>query len=166
MIPKTGLCSTTHVELTNREVVIVTDATKFGAALTKKLKALNAVPVIASTSSALERIETAAKAGSLAGVYYLAGLDEKFDWQSSTPETWRQNRSQQLNPLFELSRRLPESAFLICATDPGRVVGIHPWSKSTGRIGQRLYQSPAPGKNRAVDQADRPQTRDEKYRRG
>ena len=135
MIPKTGLCSTTHVELTNREVVIVTDATKFGAALTKKLKALNAVPVIASTSSALERIETAAKAGSLAGVYYLAGLDEKFDWQSSTPETWRQNRSQQLNPLFELSRRLPESAFLICATTLGGLLGfIHGQNPQEGLV--------------------------------
>jgi NAD(P)-dependent dehydrogenase (short-subunit alcohol dehydrogenase family)/acyl carrier protein len=124
MIPKATLCSATQVELANREVMIVTDSTKVNAALSKKLKAIHSIPVAVNRSSAVEKIEQLVKAGSLAGVYYLPGLDEKVDWQSSTPDAWVQQRSQKLNPLFELAKKLPESAFLICALSMGGLLGF------------------------------------------
>ena len=124
MIPKVELCSSTQVHLAEREVVIVANSAKISSALSKKLKALHALPVVADPISAVEKIDQLAKAGNLAGVYYLTALDEKINWKALTPEMWVQQRAQSLNPLFELAKVLPESAFLIGATAMGGLLGL------------------------------------------
>ncbi len=124
LIPKVELCATTGVDLANRDVLIVTDSKKAGAELLKKVKATHSNPVLTDTASAVEKLEQLSKAGSLVGMYYLAELDGKFNWDASTPDTWIRGRTHKLNPLFELAQKLPESAFLICATSMGGLLGF------------------------------------------
>ncbi len=124
MIPKVELCSGTQVHLADREVVIVANSAKVSHALSKKLKAMKAIPVVVDPMSAVEKIDQLAKAGNLEGVYYLTALDETINWKALTPETWVQQRAQSLNPLFELAKVLPESAFLIGATAMGGLLGL------------------------------------------
>ncbi|MEN6572626.1 MAG: SDR family NAD(P)-dependent oxidoreductase [Anaerolineaceae bacterium] len=124
LLPKTELCQKTDVLLANREVLIVANSTKTGSSLSKKLKAAKANPVIVDISTVKEKVEQMAKAGTLAGVYYLAGLESTFDLQSSPREAWVPQRSQLLDPLFDLAKVLPESAFLVCATSMGGLLGF------------------------------------------
>lgn len=135
MLPKTELCARTAVELSGQDVVIVADSAKVSSPLAKKLKSLGAAPVTLKPSAAPEKIAELAKAGKLAGVYSLSGLNAKLDWQSDDLDSWSKQRRQQLDPLFALARVLPESAFLICGTAMGGLLGfIHPENPQLGLI--------------------------------
>lgn len=124
LLPKTGICQPTQVNLVDRHVLIVLGATKFVNALVKKLKSLQAVPIIADAASAVEQAAQLAKAGTLAGVYYLAALENRGPWTTATPETWMKERQEILQPLFNLAKVLPETAFLISAAGMGGALGF------------------------------------------
>ncbi len=123
LLPKTDLCQTTQVNLVGREVLIVAESAKVATPLGKKLRSLQANPLTVKPASAADKVAQLAKAGTLAGVYYLNGLEE-FDWKSSTNETWLNERKALLVPLFELAKLLPESAFLMCASAMGGALGF------------------------------------------
>lgn len=123
LLPKAELCVTTRMNLSGRDVLIVADSVRVSTPLSKKLRSLQSNPITVNAVSSVEKAEQLAEAGTLAGVYYLAGL-EKFDWKSCTEETWKEYRQGMLNPLFELAKVLPESAFLICATTMGGALGF------------------------------------------
>jgi NAD(P)-dependent dehydrogenase (short-subunit alcohol dehydrogenase family)/acyl carrier protein len=124
LIPKIELCQSTQVDLAKRNIVIVADSTRVSTPLLRKLKECDAIPVVVGSRLAAEKVDELAKAGRLGGVYYLAALDEKTEQGSPSADTWQKQRSILLNPLFKLARVLPESAFLMCATAMGGLLGF------------------------------------------
>jgi 3-oxoacyl-(acyl-carrier-protein) synthase/NAD(P)-dependent dehydrogenase (short-subunit alcohol dehydrogenase family)/acyl carrier protein len=123
LLPKTELCQTTQVNFVGRDVLIVAESAKVATPLGKKLRTLQANPLTVKSALAADKVAQLTKAGTLAGVYYLTGL-EGYDWKTGTTETWLNARKGLLTPLFELSQVLPESAFLICATAMGGALGF------------------------------------------
>ena len=124
LFPKIELCVPTQVNLENKEVVVVSDKGNTGTTLAKKLRTLKAVVTLVTTDEAPLKVDEFAKAGNLAGVYFLPALDPDPDWENATANEWATARAERVDTLFHIARALPESAFLLCATRMGGLHGL------------------------------------------
>jgi len=93
--------------------------------LAKKLKSFNAVVALIKPADAAIKVAEFAKAGDLAGVYFLPALDADPDWANVDQSKWSVARAERVDTLYHIAQALPETAFLLCATRMGGLHGFH-----------------------------------------
>ncbi len=136
--PRLDLCQPTGVTLeAGQRVIVIGDAGKVAASLTRRLKARQ-VEVLslpaAELAEAGAKIAAWLQEGPIHGVYHLAALDVEPPLAEMTADAWQQAVEKRLYGLYHVLRALPEDVFLVCATRCGGLFGYQP-EGATGPLG-------------------------------
>jgi NAD(P)-dependent dehydrogenase (short-subunit alcohol dehydrogenase family) len=125
--PAAGRCLPTGVQLKDARVVVMADEGGVGKALARQLtkagvKVLGLAPGIA-TEELLATLAKWQQDGPIAGVYWLAALDDEGDFAALDLAAWREALRRRVKTLYAAMRQLYESSpFLVAAT---RLGGLH-----------------------------------------
>ena len=128
LLPRIDLCESTGINLENGRVIILKGQTRLTSdtakQLAKILVAKKVDVIILEAGSSFEKVDEWLKTGPLTGVYCLTGLDTDPEWNESRAVTWKNAIDLKIEPLFELVKMIPSSAFLISATRMGGLHGL------------------------------------------
>jgi len=125
--PSLDQCVPTGVSLDGARVVVMADEGGVAESLTKQLAKAGAVPLAVdpgtSTEQLLDDLETWRADGEIAGVYWLAALDDEGPHDALDGAGWREALRRRVKTLYATMRRLYDDApFLVAAT---RMGGFH-----------------------------------------
>jgi NAD(P)-dependent dehydrogenase (short-subunit alcohol dehydrogenase family) len=129
--PAADRCVPTGVVLDGARVVVMRDEGGVGDALVKRLGKAGATALVLEpglpTEEILARLEGWTAEGPVAGVYWLAALDDEGDLAAYDLDTWREALRRRVKALYATMRHLWASdAFLVSATRLGGLHGYGP----------------------------------------
>ena len=130
--PAADRCLPTGISLAGARVVVMRDEAGVGDALVKRLRKAGATPLVLDpgtpTDALLSQLTAWTAEGPVAGVYWLAALDDEGDLTAYDLDTWREALRRRVKALYATMRHLWESdAFLVSAT---RLGGYHGYSSA------------------------------------
>ena len=162
--PALEQCVPTGVALgTGARVVVMRDEGGVGDALLKRLDkaGATALPLDAGTPTdrLLEQVDAWRAEGEIAGVYWLAALDDEGRHEALDLDGWREALRRRVKALYATMRRLyDDSPFLVAAT---RLGGFHGYDagrrhRADGRRRHRVRQVVQAGASGRAGQGRRP----------
>ncbi len=128
--PRLDLCNPTGVVLDDQSrILVVSDHTKTGETLARKLRVHKAEVLVVSGSNPEEMVKQAAEFaqnGTVQGVYFLTALDTEPLLAKMSAQDWQVEVNRRADALFMLMRALAGEPFLVCATRMGGLFGFGP----------------------------------------
>ncbi len=138
LLPRIDLCEPTGINLENGRVIILKGQDKLTTETSKQLEKVldtkNVDMLILQAGSSFDKVAEWLKVAPLTGVYCLTGLDSDPNWIESREVNWKKAVEQRIEPLFELVKLIPSSAFLISASRMGGLHGLMNPSNPLGGV--------------------------------